>query len=221
MGVLGTLAFERGSLRFRTSEFRIEDGTVSFVDEHRIRPQIDVRARTEFRRTADTSGARWSILLHAHGDVDDLKLDTSSEPALASEDIALLLTMGITRAEAERVQTGSLTQGAALEALATVAGVDREVKRALPVIDDFAVTSAYSVRTNRTEPQVVVGKRISERVRASATTGLTTDSNFKTNVEWRLNDQTSVEAGYDNVQTTTASQFGNVGVDLRWRLEFD
>jgi hypothetical protein len=30
-----------------------------------------------------------------------------------------------------------------------------------------------------------------------------------------------VEASYDNVQTTTASQFGNVGVDLRWRLEFD
>ena len=221
LGMLGTLAFQRGTLRFRSSEFRVEDGTVSFVDEHRIRPQIDVRARTEFRRTADVSGARWSILLHAHGDVDDLRLDTSSEPALASEDIALLLTMGITRAEAERLQTGSLTQGAALEALATVAGVDREVKKALPVIDDFAVTSAYSVRTNRTEPQVVVGKRISERIRASATTGLTTDSNFKTNVQWRLNDQTSVEAGYDNVQTTTASQFGNVGVDLRWRLEFD
>lgn len=221
LGVLGTLAFARGTLRFRSSEFRIEDGTVNFVDEHRVRPQIDVHARTEFRRTADASGARWSILLHAHGDVDDLRLDTSSEPALASEDIALLLTMGITRAEAERLETGSLTQGAALEALATVAGVDREVKRALPVIDDFTVTSAYSVRTNRTEPQIVVGKRISERVRASATTGLTTDSNFKTNLQWRLNDQTSVEAGYDNVQTTTSSQFGNVGVDLRWRLEFD
>lgn len=221
VGMLGVLAFERGTVRFRSSEFRVEEGTVRFIDEHRIRPQIDVHARTEFRRTADVSGAHWSILLHATGEVDDLKLETSSEPALASEDIALLLTAGLTRAEAERIETSSLTQGAALEALATVAGVDREVKRALPVIDDFAVTSAYSVRTNRTEPQLVIGKRLSEKVRASATTGLTTDSYFKTNVEWRLNDQTSVAAGYDNVQTTTASQFGNVGVDLRWRLEFD
>lgn len=221
LGMLGTLEVERGTLRFRSSEFRVEDGTVTFIDEHRIHPRIDVHARTEFRRTADTSGNRWSILLHASGDVEDLKLETSSEPALASEDIALLLTVGLTRAEAERLNSQSLTQGAALEALATVAGVDREVKRALPVIDDFAVTSAYSVRTNRTEPQVVVGKRLSDRVRATATTGLTPDSNFKTNVQWRLNDQTSVEAGYDNVQTTTASQFGNVGVDLRWRLEFD
>jgi translocation and assembly module TamB len=221
LGLLGTLDVQRGSLRFRSSEFRVEDGTVDFIDEHRIHPRVDVRARTEFRRTADVSGSRWSIMLHASGDIDDLKLETSSEPALASEDIALLLTVGLTRAEAERLNSGSLTQGAALEALATVAGVDREVKRALPVIDDFAVTSAFSVRTNRTEPYVVVGKRLSDRVRATATTGLTTDSNFKTNLEWRLNDQTSVEAGYDNVQTTTASQFGNVGVDLRWRLEFD
>ncbi|MDB4977555.1 MAG: hypothetical protein JWN48_5896 [Myxococcaceae bacterium] len=221
VGMLGTLELARGSLRFRSSEFRVEDGTVTFIDEHSIHPQIDVHARTEFRRTADVSGNRWSILLHAYGDVEDLKLETSSEPALAREDIALLLTVGLTRAEAERLNSGSLTQGAALEALATVAGVDKEVKRALPVIDDFAVTSAYSVRTNRTEPQVVVGKRLSDRIRATATTGLTTDSYFKANVEWRFNDQTSVAAGYDNVQTTTASQFGNVGVDLRWRLEFD
>lgn len=219
MGVLGTLDVTRGTVTFRNSRFNLEEGTVTFIDENRVRPRLDIRARTEFRRQADASGARWWISLRASGEVDDLKLETSSEPALAQEDIALLLTVGMTRAEASR--SNGLAQGAALEALATVTGVDREVRKALPVIDDFTVTSAYSARTNRTEPQVVVGKRLSERVRATARTGLTTDSNFKTGVEWRLDDQTSVEAGYDNVQTTTSSQFGNVGVDLRWRLEFD
>ncbi len=221
VGVLGTLALTRGTLRFRSSQFTLDEGTVRFDDEHHITPRLDVHARTEFRRAADASGARWLINLHATGETDNLKIATSSDPALAQEDIALLLTAGLTRVEAERLGTGSLTGGAALEALATVSGVDREVKRALPLIDDFNVTSAYSVRTNRTEPQVVVGKRLSETVRASATTGLTADSNFKTGVEWRLGNQTSVEAAYDNVQTTTSSQFGNVGVDLRWRLEFD
>jgi translocation and assembly module TamB len=221
LGMIGTLNLERGTFRFRSSEFRVEEGTVDFVDEHSIHPRIDVHARTEYRRTADRSGARWSIMLHASGDADDLKLEMNSEPALQREDIALLLLTGLTRVEAERLNSSSLTQGAALEALASVAGVDKEVKKALPLIDDFAVTSAYNVRTNRTEPQVVVGKRLANRVRATATTGLTTDSYFKSNVEWRLDDQTSVEAGYDNVQTTASSQFGNVGVDLRWRLEFD
>ncbi len=221
VGVLGTLALTRGTLRFRSSTFTLDEGTVRFDDEHHITPRLDVHARTEFRRAADASGARWLINLHASGETDNLKIETSSDPALAQEDIALLLTAGLTRAEAERLGTGSLTGGAALEALATVSGVDREVKRALPLIDDFNVTSAYSVRTNRTEPQVVVGKRLTDTVRASATTGLTADSNFKTGVEWRLSNQTSVEAAYDNVQTTTSSQFGNVGLDLRWRLEFD
>ncbi len=220
-GVIGTLELTRGTLRFRNTEFAIQDGTVRFDDPAKVSPRLDVHARTEFRRTADASGARWLISLHAYGDSDDLRLETSSDPALAQEDIALLLTAGLTRAEAERLGTGELTGGAALEALASVTGVDREVKRALPVIDDFAVTSAYSVRSGRTEPQVVVGKRLSDRVRASATTGLSAESNFKTGVEWRFDDQTSVEAAYDNVQTTTSSQFGNVGVDLRWRLEFD
>jgi len=221
VGVLGTLELTRGTLRFRSSQFMLEEGTVRFDDERHVRPRLDIHARTEFRRAADASGARWLIDLHASGEVDNLKIETSSDPALAQEDIALLLTAGLTRAEAERLGTGDLTGGAALEALATVSGVDREVKRALPLIDDFNVTSAYSARTNRTEPQVVVGKRLSESVRASATTGLTADSNFKTAVEWRLGSQTSVEAAYDNVQTTTSSQLGNVGVDLRWRLEFD
>lgn len=220
-GVLGTLELTRGTLRFRNSEFVINEGTVSFDDEHRISPRLDVHARTELRRTADASGARWLIAMHATGDTDNLKLETSSEPALAQEDIALLLTVGLTRAEAERLGAGDLTGGAALEALATVTGVDREVKRALPVIDDFNVTSAYSASSNRTEPQIVVGKRLGDKVRATATTGLSTDSTFKTGVEWRFDDQTSIEAAYDNVQTTTSSQFGNVGVDLRWRLEFD
>jgi translocation and assembly module TamB len=220
-GAIGTLELTRGILRFRNSEFTIDHGTVSFDDEYRLSPRLDVHARTELRRTADASGARWLIALHAMGEADNLKLETSSEPALAQEDIALLLTVGLTRAEAERLGAGDLTGGAALEALATVTGVDREVKRALPVIDDFNVTSAYSARSNRTEPQIVVGKRLGDKVRATATTGLSTDSNFKTGVEWRFDDQTSVEAAYDNVQTTTSSQFGNVGVDLRWRLEFD
>jgi translocation and assembly module TamB len=220
-GVLGTLALTRGTMVFRNAQFLMESGTVTFLDETRLRPRLDVQARTEFRRTADNTGARWLITLHAYGEADNLKLDTTSDPALARDDIALLLTVGMTRAEAARLNTTALTQGAALEALASVTGVDREVKKALPVIDDFAVTTAYSPRTNKTEPQVVVGKRLSDRVRATATTGLTADSNFKTGVQWRLNNQTSVEAGYDNIQTTTSSQFGNVGLDLRWRLEFD
>ena len=89
------------------------------------------------------------------------------------------------------------------------------------MIDDFRFSSSSSLRTNRSEPQISIGKRITERVRLSATTGLGEAREFRTSVEWRLDDQASVQAGYDNLNNTTNSSLGNLGVDVRWRLEFE
>lgn len=105
-----------------------------------------------------------------------------------------------------------------------LSGVDREVRRAVPLIDDFRITSAYSLRTGRTEPQVSVGKRIADRVRVSATTGVGAGEarDFRALVDMQIDDTTGVQCSYDNFTTTaSASSFGNVGCDLRWRLEFE
>ena len=47
--------------------------------------------------------ARWRITLQAHGPVENLKVTLSSDPALSQEDIVLLLTIGMTRAELDDV----------------------------------------------------------------------------------------------------------------------
>jgi translocation and assembly module TamB len=219
-GVLGRLLVQRGAVRFRSATFDVQHGQIDFADESRIDPNFDLRAQTTLRRSGDTAVPIWRIFLHAYGNREALHLDTSSDPDLSQEDIVLLLTVGMTRAEAQQLQAGTLGQTAALEALATVTGVDREVRNALPVIDDFRFSSAYSLRTGRTEPTVSVGKRISDRIRLSATTSLGESRDFNAAVEWRLDDHTSVQGGYDNL-TNTQSSIGNVGVDLRWRLEFE
>ena len=221
-GIVGKLDLDRGVARFRSANFDVQRGSViRFSDESRIEPEFDVRAVTTVRRSGDFSVPQWRITLRAHGTGDSLRLETQSEPDLSQEDVALLLTIGMTRAEAQQLQAGSLGQTAALEALATVTGVDREVRNAVPVIDDFRFSSSYSLRTNRSEPQISIGKRITERVRLSATTGLGEAREFRTSVEWRLDDQASVQAGYDNLNNTTNSSLGNLGVDVRWRLEFE
>ena len=43
------------------------------------------------------------------------------------------------------------------------------------MIDDFRFGSAYSPRTGRTEPQVTLGRRLTDNVRANVSTGLTED----------------------------------------------
>jgi len=221
-GITGNLKFKRGVLRFRDTEFKIRQGEIAFNDPNRIDPQFNLVAATDLRRTGDLSTTSWHIKLYAKGNADSFKLKTESDPYLPEEDIALLLAIGMTRAEIEQGQTGDITETAALEALASVTGVNREVRRAVPGFDEFRIKSAYSEGTGRTEPQVSIGKRIADRVRLNASSGLAQSREFKTGVEFQLDDQTSVEAAYNNQNSNTgSSQIGDLGVDLNWRLEFN
>ncbi len=240
-GLRGALKVEPGA-RFHilANDFDIKQGEIRFDDPTRVAANVDVLAVTEYRRYTDTTTAAaagagagpegiasqgagniWRISLHAYGDVDDLHLDMTSDPPLSHEDIVLLLTIGMTGAEVAQVQAGSLGTSAALEALATASGADRAVKNAIPLIDDFRFGSAYSSKTGRTEPQVIVGKHLADAVRASVATSVGQDQELRATVEWRLSQRVGVQGSYDNINDVSSSTVGNVGVDLRWHIEFE
>jgi translocation and assembly module TamB len=231
-----------GRILLRHNAFEITDGTVKFNDTTRIHPDVDVTASTEYRRYSDAAsaaqpgaaaatttsgsstsatGGRWTVRLHAYGDADNLKVDLTSDPALAQDDIFLLLTVGLTRAELDQAQSASVGESVALEALGTLTGADRAIKDAVPLIDEFRFGSAYSSRTGRTEPTVTIGKRLTKRVRGNVTTGLAESREIRSNLEWQLSPRVSVEGSYDNVNDISSSSLGNLGTDIRWRLEFE
>ena len=227
IGMRGELrAVQGGKLRFLSNEFDLRQASIRFEDPTHINPYVDLLAVTEYRRVATTSAAgagrasgTWRISLHAYGPADALKLDMTSEPTLTQEDISLLLTVGLTKAEADSLG-GNAISVIAYEAAGTATGADRAVKKVIP-IDDFRFGSAYSPRTGRSEPNITVGKRLSKDVQASVTSGFTEDRAQKATVEWRLSQQTSVAAGYDNINNISSTGAGNVGFDFRWRLEFE
>ena len=236
-----------GRFRVFANDFEVQKGSIRFDDPTKIVPHVDVTGVTEYRRYSNavtssgtatnttggagatsgniSSGGRggglWRITLHAYGDTEDLRVDMTSDPALSREDIFFLLTIGLTRAEVDQVRAGSVYASAAFEAIGTVSGADRAVKQALPVIDDFRFGSAYSPRTGRTEPQVTLGRRLTDNVRANVSTGLTEDRQLRSNVEWRLSRPLSVQTSYDNISTVSSGSVGNFGLDFRWRIEFD
>jgi len=244
VGLRGVLRTQPGGrFHFQTSEFDVQQGLIRFDDPTRIAPNVDITAVTEYRRYTDTSvgaagggasggstaasagstrgGSLWRITLHAYGDADNLRVEMTSEPALSQEDIVLLLTVGTTRAELDQLQASSLGLSIGLNALGAASGADRAVKTALPIIDDFRFGSAYSTVTGKTEPQLTVGKRLTTDVRASVTAGLSEDRELRSVIEWRLNNRLSVQGSYDNINDVSSSALGNLGVDLRWRLEFE
>ncbi|MFO0761503.1 MAG: translocation/assembly module TamB domain-containing protein [Byssovorax sp.] len=227
-------------LQLRNNEFLVREGTVRFDDPYRIAPKVDVRAQTEYRRytsstvdqasagaatassgTSTGAGGLWRITLRAQGDANDLKVTLTSDPGLSQEDIVLLLTIGMTRAELDRGSASSLGETVGLEALSALTGADKAVKTIVPLIDEFRFGNMYSSKTGRTEPTVTVGKRITEDIRATVTTGITENREVRSNVEWRLNRGMSVQGSYDNVNDVSGFPGGNIGADLRFRLEFE
>lgn len=245
LGLRGALkTLNGGRFHFQSSDFDVRQGLVRFDDATRIDPNVDITAVTEYRRYTDSTagaaagvgsgggntasstgstrgGALWRITLHAYGDADNLRVDMTSEPSLSQEDIVLLLAVGMTRAELDQLQASSIGASIALNYLGAASGADRALKQALPVIDDFRFGSAYSTATGKTEPQLTIGKRLTNDVRASVTAGLSEDRELRSNIEWRLNNRLSVQGSYDNINDVSSSALGNLGVDLRWRLEFE
>ena len=242
-------------LQLRNNEFLVREGFVRFDNPTKIVPKVELRAQTEYRRYAASSGPEqptsgavsspdgasatgaaaspvsaaastsaagvWRITLSARGEAENLQVALSSDPPLSQEDIVLLLTIGMTRAEIDRGATAALGETVGLEALSALTGADKAVKNIVPIIDEFRFGTGYSSRTARTEPTVTVGKRITDSVRASVTTGVSEDREVRSNIEWRLSRRLSIQGSYDNLNDVSSSPLGNVGVDLRWRLEFE
>jgi translocation and assembly module TamB len=215
--------------------FDIRTAQVRFTDPTRLAPVVELQAVNEYRRggeassgssvasygTATRGASSWRMNVHAYGDADDLKIDLTSDPALSQEDIILLLTIGMTRAELDQLK-GGVGAGLAFEALNAVSGASSAVSQVVPIVDDFRFGSAYSPRTGRTEPMLQVGKRLSDTVRADVSTSISEDRQLRANVQWRLTKQISIQTSYDNVNVSIAPVLGgNVGLDLRWRLEFE
>lgn len=240
-GLRGRLDFlPGGRFRLRRNEFEIQDGEIRFADATAIVPQVDVTGVTEYQRYSSNTGlqsqapgatadgarlgaaaGQWRIYMRAHGDADDLKIELTSQPKLSQDDIFFLLTVGLTRAELDQAQAAGVGQSVALEALGSLTGADDVVTEAIPVIDEFRFGSAYSSRTGRTEPTITIGKRLTERIRAYVTSGVNASREVRSNLQWQLNPQVSVEGSYDNVNNISSGGLGNLGADIRWRLEFN
>ncbi|WP_433937719.1 translocation/assembly module TamB domain-containing protein [Sorangium cellulosum] len=237
-------------LMLRSTEFEVREGYVRFDDPFRIAPKVDVRAESEYRRytSASSSAAadpaagaeaaaaptaaglgaganptgQWRIKLHAQGDADNLRLNLTSDPPLSQEDIVLLLTLGMTRAELNQGVVSSLGETMGLEALSSLTGADKAEKTIVPIIDEFRFGTGYSSKNGAPEPTVTLGKRITDAVRANVTTGLSQGSQVRAGVEVKLSDRMSLQGSYDNTNdASSSSPLGNVGADLRWRLEFE
>jgi hypothetical protein len=99
-----------GQLTFRGTRFAVHRGGIGCDRLGRPDAYVDVFASGNVRAVQNANAlapevaarAGWRIELHVHGSIDDAALDMTSDPPLSREDIVLLLTLGMTRAELDQ-----------------------------------------------------------------------------------------------------------------------
>ena len=220
IGITGSMAFLPGARGFyRGNEFVLSRAVADFTDRNRVRMVIDV--------TGEAALKDYRVFLHVFGDMDDLKLQLTSTPALSQQDIITLLSLGYTSRDVSLGSNLGVAAGtAAAQALFAVSGLDQQLRRFVPqggFLQDVNVrlTSAYSKTSLTVEPRLEFETKAMEgklRVRYQAPLSNQTRGQ-KAQLEYRLGDRSSVQLQWDNDNTDVTG--GDLGADFKLRWEWN
>ena len=220
IGMTGSIAFLPGARGFyRGNEFVLSRAVADFTDRNRLRMVLDV--------TGEAALKDYRVFLHVHGDLDDLKLQLTSSPALSQQDVITLLSLGYTSRDASLGSNLGVAAGTvAAQALFAVSGLDQQLRRFVPqdgFLQDVSVrlTSAYSKTSLTVEPRWEFETKAMEgKLRVRYQAPLSNQSRGqKAQVEYRLGDRSSVQLQWDNDNTDVAG--GDLGADFKLRWEWN
>lgn len=203
-GLLGSLSLEPGGrLNFVGREYQSLGGLVQFTERTRFDTQYDV--------SFQTSACDALIQVDLKGGMQDVSTRYSSSPDMPQEDISSCIVRGIRRRDLDQ-DLASFAGSAFLK----LSGVDRQVKRVIP-IDQIDVTTEFSTRTRSYEPRVLIAKEIRllrTPVRLEYSTSLVSDDEQRTALRLRLSPELSLRLGWASTEDVP---LGDWGIDLQRR----
>jgi hypothetical protein len=209
-GFRGRVLATRGQLRFAGKRFELRYAAVSFRDP--LRPD-----NPHFRVTADGQVRDWKVTITARGTVDEYEIGLSAQPSLSKEDVVFLLLTGMTRAEHR--QFGSTGLSGIGAPLLDQIGPGGEL---IPL--EVQIYSEYSERAGTDTTRVSLGQWVTDDVWIAISSSVGQERDIKANLDYKIadslvidGDSLSLSADYEN---DNESQIGNVGLDLKFRLEF-
>ncbi|MCP4679377.1 MAG: hypothetical protein GY854_28585 [Deltaproteobacteria bacterium] len=200
-GFLGRVLGSRGQVRFGGKRFDIRYAAVDFRDPDRP-------GNPNFIVTADGQVRDWKVTMTAEGTVDEYSLRFASQPYLPREDVLSLILTGLTQTEQRQFGSSGIPFGELMSQLGP--GSD-----AIPL--EFRVYNEYSEKAGAETTRVALGRWITQDVWVSISSSVGQESDVEAHLDYKINDQFSIAAGYEN---DNEGSVGNVGVDLKFRLEF-
>ncbi|MBX2810277.1 MAG: translocation/assembly module TamB [Myxococcales bacterium] len=207
MGLLGSLSLERGGrVTFIGREYFTEGGLIEMRERYRLSTRYDL--------SVSSKACDATIQLSLTGSLESVSTSYSSNPEMNQSDIVSCLVRGI--------KDQNLDQDVfsfAGSALLKLSGVDRQVKRVLP-LDQIDVTTEFSSRARAYEPRVLVAKDLSlldRPARLEYSTSLLSSEDQRAAFRIRLTPLLSLQLGWTSSEDVP---MGDWGLDLKRSWEW-
>jgi hypothetical protein len=212
----GALEVIDGRILLRGRSFEIVTGVLTFQPEMRGKAQIDFLAES----IIESGDVPYGVQVRVNGTTDDYRVTLDSEDGLSQTDIASLITFGKTVSE---MQEGAGAGGGfSVDGLAGIAGgqvgkvLAGEIREVLP-FDVVEVRPGFSPSTGEFEPQIRLGKHITEDLSAWIAQTFGVRSQTAVEVSYALTRQIATTLRWES---QTASQEGAFGGEVSQRFEF-
>lgn len=204
--LFGHVEAREGEVYFRNHIFKVQSGTLDFINPNQIIPILYLKAKTTVRK--------YQVAMSLSGKLDKpLDLELVSDPPLSKTDILALLTVGKTTEELT-AQPGQAT-GEAISVPTSVLFdefVEDKVKK-LTGIDRFQVDPYATSSKAAAGPRLTVQKRLlDDQLTVTYISAIDPTEEDVIKLEYQLRRNVSIIGERDDL--------GRMGGDIKFRLEF-
>ena len=206
-----------GEIFLRGRTFELLGATVDFRPDLGMVAALNITAESMI----DTPDGAYAVGVRVTGTTQEPRVTLSSDdPGLSQTDIATLIAFGKTSAQMRR-SGGSFSLSGVLGFGTQQVGdlLSGEAERVLP-IDRIEFEPTFSTTTGAFEPQLTLGKDLTDDLSASIGQTFGVASRTRVEIEYRLGPRVSVPLSWESETETEAGAFAG-GVRLRyefWRL---
>ena len=197
--ILGRIALNGGEVFFLSKRFEVQNGTVEFANPVRTDPVVNLYMTTSIEQ--------YNVTLNLTGSVDRLRVNYTSDPALASADIIHLLAFGNTTAEAASAPSQSAAMGAESVLAQGVSGQLTGKLESLTGISQLTIDPLATNSQGDPGTQIAVQERVTGNLLLTFSTNVSSTQSQTVQLRYDLNKRVSV--------TVLRDQNGGYGIDVR------
>lgn len=199
--VLGRINLTGGDLIFKGNRYKLEGGTVDFVNPNRTQPSLNVSLTTSIQQ--------YNIAMRFEGPVEHLRTSYTSDPALPPSDIISLIAFGKT----DEASAANPNPPGALGAESLVAsGITGQLTNRVEKIAGISHLSIDpTLGGNETKPgaTVTIQQRVTSKIFVTFSTDVTSTQAQTVQIEYQKTPRVSFSG--------TRDQNGGFAVDARFK----